>query len=58
MSSIRVVRAALPLLLEDLGRPGFADLAVPASGAFDRASAALAQRLVGNDTSAAGLEVT
>lgn len=58
MSTIRIVATALPILIEDLGRPGFADIAVPASGAFDRASAALAQRLVGNPGSAAGLELT
>ena len=44
--------------VQDLGRPGHAALGVPAGGAFDRASLALANRLVGNDPGAAGLEVT
>lgn len=44
--------------VQDLGRPGWAALGVPRSGAFDRAAAALANRLVGNATDAALLEVT
>jgi len=54
--SLKVVATAAPLLLEDLGRPGFAGIGVPVSGAFDRAAAALAQRLVGNATTEASLE--
>jgi biotin-dependent carboxylase-like uncharacterized protein len=44
--------------VQDLGRPGHARWGVSRSGAADRASARLAQRLVGNDESAAGIEVT
>ena len=44
--------------VQDLGRAGWAALGVPRSGAFDRASAALANRLVGNDVTAAVVEVT
>jgi biotin-dependent carboxylase-like uncharacterized protein len=52
------VLAAGPLLLvEDLGRPGFAHLGVPTSGALDPGSLTLANRLVGNADDAAGLEV-
>ncbi|HEY2225591.1 biotin-dependent carboxyltransferase family protein [Actinomycetospora sp.] len=40
------------------GRPGRADLGVGVSGAADRAALRLANRLVGNDEAAAGLEVT
>jgi biotin-dependent carboxylase-like uncharacterized protein len=40
------------------GRPGRADLGVGVSGAADRAALRLANRLVGNDENAAGLEVT
>lgn len=58
MIGVRVVRTSAPILLQDLGRPGFADLGVPTSGAFDRGAATLAQRLVGNPESAVGLEVT
>jgi biotin-dependent carboxylase-like uncharacterized protein len=55
---IHVVRAAAPILLQDRGRAGWATLGIPTSGAFDSLSAALAQRLVGNDESHAGLEIT
>ena len=41
----------------DLGRPGYADIGVPPSGALDLPALALANRLVGNAESAAGLEV-
>lgn len=44
-------------LVQDLGRPGFGRLAVGRSGAFDRRAHRLANRLVGNPESAAGLEV-
>lgn len=52
-----VVSATGPLLLvEDLGRTGFAHLGVPPSGALDPAALSLANRLVGNVETAAGLE--
>ena len=41
-----------------VGRPGRADLGVGVSGAADRAALRRANRLVGNDEAAAGLEVT
>lgn len=44
-------------LVQDAGRPGLSHLGVGASGAMDRAAHALANRLVGNDPSAATLEV-
>ncbi len=44
--------------VQDLGRPGLAGIGVGRSGACDRASAALANRLVGNDPGAAVLEAT
>jgi biotin-dependent carboxylase-like uncharacterized protein len=44
--------------VQDLGRSGWAALGVPRSGAFDRAAARLANRLVGNDVAAALLEIT
>ena len=44
--------------VQDLGRPGLAHLGVGRSGAADRASLRLANRLVGNEEGAAGLEVT
>lgn len=44
--------------IQDLGRPGWAAIGVTRSGAADRASAALANRLVGNDATAALIEAT
>ena len=44
--------------VQDRGRSGFAAIGVPRSGAADAAAAGLANRLVGNDESAAVLEVT
>jgi biotin-dependent carboxylase-like uncharacterized protein len=45
-------------LVEDLGRPGHAHLAVPRSGAADRPACIRANRLVGNPDGAAVLEMT
>lgn len=44
--------------VQDLGRRGWAHLGVPRSGALDQPALALANRLVGNPESAAGLETT
>ena len=44
--------------VQDRGRIGWASIGVPRSGTADRAAAALANRLVGNQPSAAVLEVT
>lgn len=44
--------------VQDLGRPGYAALGVGVSGAADRASLRLANRLVGNAEGAAALELT
>ncbi|HLM37938.1 MAG TPA: biotin-dependent carboxyltransferase family protein [Gaiellaceae bacterium] len=53
------VLAAGPLTtVQDRGRPGWAHLGVPPSGAADPQALALGNRLVGNDTGAAGLEAT
>lgn len=54
---VRVERADCLVLVQDLGRAGYAHLGVPGSGALDPESLALANRLVGNEPSAAGLEV-
>ena len=53
---VRVVTAGVATTLQDRGRPGYADLGVPGSGAVDRASADLVNRLVGNPLDAAVLE--
>ncbi|MFP5020858.1 5-oxoprolinase subunit C family protein [Pseudonocardia phyllosphaerae] len=44
-------------LVTDRGRPGFAHLGVPPSGSLDRPSYELGNRLVGNGSGAAGLEL-
>jgi biotin-dependent carboxylase-like uncharacterized protein len=56
---VLTVLAAGPLAtVQDRGRPGLGSIGVTRSGAADRAAADLANRLVGNDASAAVLEVT
>ncbi|NTV88317.1 MAG: biotin-dependent carboxyltransferase family protein, partial [Burkholderiaceae bacterium] len=55
---IEVLRAGLCDLVVDLGRPGWAALGVAAGGAADPAALAAANRLVGNERGAAGLEIT
>lgn len=54
--SLEVLRPGLQLLVQDLGRPGFASMGVSAAGAADRTALTTANRLVGNAESAAGLE--
>ncbi|NRQ31057.1 biotin-dependent carboxyltransferase family protein [Nonomuraea sp. NN258] len=44
--------------VQDLGRPGYAHLGVPRSGAADPVSLRLANRLVGNPEDLAGVELT
>lgn len=53
-----VVRPGALSTVQDAGRPGWAHLGVPRSGALDPAAHALANRLVANDPSAATLETT
>lgn len=55
---IEVVHAGLCDLVMDQGRAGWCALGVPAGGAADPAALAAANRLVGNETDAAGLEIT
>lgn len=55
---IEVLRAGALTTVQDLGRPGWAHLGVPRSGALDPSALRLANRLVGNPETAAGLEVT
>jgi biotin-dependent carboxylase-like uncharacterized protein len=55
---IAVVKPGLLTTVQDLGRPGYAHLGVARSGALDAPSLALANHLVGNPSSAAGLETT
>ena len=55
---IEVLRAGMCDLVVDPGRPGWGALGVPAGGAADPAALMAANRLVGNDAVAAGLEIT
>ncbi|MGH8443120.1 MAG: biotin-dependent carboxyltransferase family protein [Nevskiaceae bacterium] len=56
--TILVVKPGSLTLIEDLGRPGHAHLAVPRSGAADRPACIRANRMVGNPDGAAVLEMT
>ena len=58
MTSLEVLAAGALTTVQDLGRPGWAHIGVPRSGAADRPALILANRLVGNDDGAAGLETT
>ncbi|UVI35013.1 urea amidolyase family protein [Brevibacterium spongiae] len=53
---LEVLRPGLQLLVQDLGRPGFASMGVSGAGAADRTALTSANRLVGNAETAAGLE--
>ncbi|TWV33535.1 biotin-dependent carboxyltransferase family protein [Streptomyces misionensis] len=53
-----VVRPGALTTVQDLGRPGYAHLGVPRSGALDPGAAALVNRLAGNPPDAAVLETT
>lgn len=56
--SLRVLESTGLVTVQDAGRPGYAHLGVPRAGWLDEPAALLANRLVGNDVSAAVLEVT
>ena len=57
MRTVAIVATGPQVLVQDLGRPGFAHLGVPPSGALDVPALRLANRLVGNAESLAGLEI-
>jgi biotin-dependent carboxylase-like uncharacterized protein len=56
--ALAVVRAGALTTVQDQGRPRYAHLGVPRSGALDAPTAALVNRLVGNPPEAAVLETT
>jgi biotin-dependent carboxylase-like uncharacterized protein len=56
MSSISFSEASGFITLQDQGRIGFANIAVPTSGAFDQSAHHLGNRLVGNDPGACSIE--
>ncbi|HMO30678.1 urea amidolyase family protein [Enterovirga sp.] len=55
---LHVLSVALPVLVQDMGRPGLAALGVSVSGALDRGALAAANAAVGNPPDAAALEIT
>ena len=57
MSTIQVQTPGLQTTVQDLGRNGFGPAGVSPSGAADRISLRLGNRLVGNDENAPGLEM-
>ena len=58
MTAVEVLSPGPLTTIQDLGRPGWAHIGVPRSGAADRPALRLANRLVGNDEGAAALETT
>jgi biotin-dependent carboxylase-like uncharacterized protein len=54
--AVEIVSSGPSALVQDLGRPGSGHLGVPPSGALDAPALRLANRLVGNPESAAGIE--
>lgn len=58
MTTLEVLATGPLALLEDLGRPGLAHLGVTRSGAADRHSHTLANRLVANPSDRATIEIT
>jgi biotin-dependent carboxylase-like uncharacterized protein len=56
--TIEILRPGALSTIQDLGRPGHGHLAVPPSGALDPPAHRLANRLVGNQESAATIETT
>jgi biotin-dependent carboxylase-like uncharacterized protein len=55
---IRIIEPGAQSTVQDLGRPGQLRYGIPPSGPIDRAAFVVANRLVGNDDGAAGLECT
>ncbi|GAA0533137.1 allophanate hydrolase [Saccharopolyspora subtropica] len=58
MSCLEVLATGPLSTIQDLGRPGLANIGVGPSGAADTGAFRLANRLVGNDEGAAAVEVT
>jgi antagonist of KipI len=56
--SVTVLRAGFLTTVQDLGRPGFRESGVSLGGALDAHAFGVANLLVGNAESAAGLEIT
>lgn len=57
MAELLVLEPGVQTTVQDLGRPGFGDLGVTASGAFDRGAHERGARLLGNPDDSASLEI-
>ena len=55
---VRIIEPGLLATVQDLGRAGHAKEGIARSGALDRAALRTANRLVGNEEDAAGIEIT
>jgi biotin-dependent carboxylase uncharacterized domain len=55
--ALTIIDPGMQALIEDLGRPGNASIGAARSGALDRAALRLGNRLLGNDESAAAIEL-
>lgn len=54
--ALKIIKAGLSTTIQDLGRPGYFHLGIPEGGAMDQFAFRVANMLVGNPESAAGLE--
>lgn len=54
---IEILTTGLPNTIQDLGRPGYLALGVSHGGAMDKEALSIANLMLGNDPSAAGIEV-
>lgn len=54
---IEILTTGLPNTVQDLGRPGHLSLGISHGGAMDKQALAIANLMLGNDRSAAGLEI-
>lgn len=55
---VKVIKAGMFTLIQDLGRGGYQQFGIPVGGAMDRQSARLANQLVGNPENTPVLEIT
>lgn len=58
MIALRIIDPGMLTTVQDAGRPGFASLGVPPSGAANPLALLIGNRILGNDLNAAALEAT
>ncbi len=56
--ALRVIKPGICTTVQDLGRPGYQDMAIPVSGIRDADALRLGNALVNNDFDCAGLEIS